>query len=83
MSQITAISCRPVVPSYKGWDVVVVARIMSCKKKLQLVLGKKVLVSSPIIVDTNVQSYVVCMIFQGSRCQAPYNSCAGGCVSDV
>ena len=41
----------------------VVARIMSRKEKVLVVLGKKVLVISLIIVDTNVQSYVACVMF--------------------
>ena len=42
---------------------VVVARIMSRKGKVLVVSGKKVFVISLIIVDTNVQSYVACVMF--------------------
>ena len=42
----------------------VVARIMSRKGKVLLVLlGKKVFAISLIILDTNVQSYVACVMF--------------------
>ena len=41
----------------------VVARIMSFKEKLLFILGKKVSVISSIIMDTNVQSYVACVMF--------------------
>ena len=41
----------------------VVARIMSRKGKVLIVLGKKVFVILLIILDTNVQSYVACVMF--------------------
>ena len=41
----------------------VVARIMSRKGKVLIVLGKKVFVILLIILDTDVQSYVACVMF--------------------